>query len=167
MRGVIPVAWADLRTSGWVIDRQRVQRLWREEGLRSKVRKIGIRAGAPSKLFGVQQFSGPESITRSSRSGSDGLFDDQIPRLESDSDLGSVAVADILTSGREYGKIPLNEARTVALQRRTGTLSSRVRVTESVDSPACHHRDPSTSNSLSNSQPHRMSNNTVTGPYRV
>ncbi|MDF3319739.1 IS3 family transposase [Rhodococcus sp. C3V] len=36
-------AWADLRAPGWVINKKKVQRLWREEGLRVKIRK---RAGA-------------------------------------------------------------------------------------------------------------------------
>ncbi|MDI9960667.1 MULTISPECIES: IS3 family transposase [unclassified Rhodococcus (in: high G+C Gram-positive bacteria)] len=39
-------AWADLRAAGWVINKKKVQRLWREEGLRVKVRKIRKRAGA-------------------------------------------------------------------------------------------------------------------------
>lgn len=38
--------WADLRAAGWVINKKKVQRLWREEGLRVKVRKIRKRAGA-------------------------------------------------------------------------------------------------------------------------
>ncbi|MDV6278892.1 IS3 family transposase, partial [Rhodococcus erythropolis] len=33
-------AWADLRAAGWVINKKKVQRLWRGEGLRVKVRKI-------------------------------------------------------------------------------------------------------------------------------
>ncbi|GAA3130695.1 hypothetical protein GCM10020255_004340 [Rhodococcus baikonurensis] len=39
-------AWADLRAAGWVINKKKVQRLWREEGLRVNVRKIRKRAGA-------------------------------------------------------------------------------------------------------------------------
>lgn len=39
-------AWADLRAMGWVINKKKVQRLWREEGLRVKVRKIRKRTGA-------------------------------------------------------------------------------------------------------------------------
>ncbi|BAE46135.1 putative transposase (plasmid) [Rhodococcus erythropolis PR4] len=39
-------AWADFRAAGWVINKKKVQRLWREEGLRVKVRKIRKRAGA-------------------------------------------------------------------------------------------------------------------------
>ncbi|MCD2158147.1 IS3 family transposase [Rhodococcus cerastii] len=39
-------AWADLRADGWVINKKKVQRLWREEGLRVNVRKIRKRAGA-------------------------------------------------------------------------------------------------------------------------
>jgi len=39
-------AWADSRAAGWVINKKKVQRLWREEGLRVKVRKIRKRAGA-------------------------------------------------------------------------------------------------------------------------
>lgn len=38
-------AWAGLRAAGWVISKKKVQRLWREEGLRVKVRKIRKRAG--------------------------------------------------------------------------------------------------------------------------
>lgn len=39
-------AWADLRQEGWLVNRKRVQRLWREEGLRvspyaPKRRRIG------------------------------------------------------------------------------------------------------------------------------
>ncbi|MFE5645027.1 IS3 family transposase [Rhodococcus sp. NPDC056516] len=30
-------AWADLRAAGWVINKKKVQRLWREEGVRVKV----------------------------------------------------------------------------------------------------------------------------------
>lgn len=32
-------AWASLRTEGWVVNRKKVQRLWREEGLRVPVRR--------------------------------------------------------------------------------------------------------------------------------
>jgi hypothetical protein len=39
-------AWAGLRAAGWVINKKKVQRLWREEGLRVKVRTIRTRAGA-------------------------------------------------------------------------------------------------------------------------
>lgn len=39
-------AHADLRKEGWVVNRKKVQRLWREEGLRVPVRKRRKRAGA-------------------------------------------------------------------------------------------------------------------------
>lgn len=39
-------AWADLRAEGWVVNRKKVQRLWREEGLRVSTRRIRKRAGA-------------------------------------------------------------------------------------------------------------------------
>ncbi|MCD2158097.1 hypothetical protein LQL77_30830 [Rhodococcus cerastii] len=35
----------DVRAVGWVINKKKVQRLWREEGLRVKIRKIKKRAG--------------------------------------------------------------------------------------------------------------------------
>lgn len=43
------------------------------------------------KLFGIQQFSGGQIVTRCRWSGSDGLFGDLIPYLESGSELGAVA----------------------------------------------------------------------------
>lgn len=39
-------AWADLRAEGTVVNRKKVQRLWREEGLRVNVRKVRKRNGA-------------------------------------------------------------------------------------------------------------------------
>ncbi|WP_141752317.1 IS3 family transposase [Rhodococcus erythropolis] len=39
-------AWANLRADGWVINKKKIQRLWREEGLRVNVRNICKRAGA-------------------------------------------------------------------------------------------------------------------------
>lgn len=33
-------AWAQLRLEGWLVNRKRVQRLWREEGLRVPVQTI-------------------------------------------------------------------------------------------------------------------------------
>ena len=39
-------AHADLRKQGWTVNRKKVQRLWREEGLRVAVRKRRKRAGA-------------------------------------------------------------------------------------------------------------------------
>ncbi|MCD2158304.1 integrase core domain-containing protein [Rhodococcus cerastii] len=40
-----------MRAMGWVINKKKVQRLWCEEGLRVKVRKIRNRAGASTTLI--------------------------------------------------------------------------------------------------------------------
>jgi putative transposase len=38
-------AWADIRAEGTVVNKKKVQRLWREEGLRVNVRKVRKRNG--------------------------------------------------------------------------------------------------------------------------